>query len=147
MAFVSARGQHVTLSHLAWKLPLGCHLYCAEDSCHSSTIQGCGTRVPSAFSCLQLLLQWQMLGWGTHGEPSISYYQFGRDSNSSPSTKYKHIGDGWPQGECISIPAFLNYPCPIHCHFLVYYPFRFILSIKLPIPSPFWRGVCVCFLQ
>lgn len=93
MAFVFARGQHVTLSHLACKLPLGCHLSCAEDACHSSTIQGCGTRVPSVSSCLLPLLQWQMLGWGTHWEPRICYYQFGRDSDPSPSGRYKNIGD------------------------------------------------------
>ena len=33
----------MTLSHLAFKLPLGCHLSCAEDSRHSSTIQDYGT--------------------------------------------------------------------------------------------------------
>lgn len=33
----------MTLSHLAFKLPLGCRLSCAEDSRHSSTIQDCGT--------------------------------------------------------------------------------------------------------
>lgn len=93
MVFVFARGQHVTLSHLACKLPLGCHLSCAEDSCHPSAIQGCGTGVPSVSSCLLPLLQWQMLGWGAHGEPRICYYQFGSDSDPSPSSEDEGVGD------------------------------------------------------